>query len=202
MRRLVFVEAGCLLDTWTMATRLVRTVRATDPSSAIRVIEAESARGSDPLAVHQLLWALLGDFCYASLPHSGCIDRIDALGRTAARVVRQHHRVGDTIVVVADLLPVFASAMKTHLRVDQVVCGAAPDGQLTDGFPGILLGSAAREAAERVARQESVALADCVTYGRAPRDRELLRIGEGIRIDYAGGLWPLAAIDHGHRAAS
>lgn len=194
-RRLVFVESGCLLDTWSMATELVRAVAAdagTDRSRDLRGLDAESARGTDPVAVHRALWSLVaGHRCRTP---AGCIDRTDALGRSAARVLRGHRRAGDTVVVVSDLIPVFGPLLTGHLRVGRVVCGT-PDvdgnGRLPDGFPGVLLGAAAARAVERVARAESIPPADCIAYGRYPRDRDLLAaVGHAVHIDHRGRLHP------------
>lgn len=198
MGRLVFVEAGCLVDTWTMATRLVRSVGRRGVPDAVAVLEAEAARGTDPAAVHRALWALLGGCVYGSLaePSSGatvsCVDRDDALGRAARRALSWHRRVGDRIVVVCDLMPMFVRPLMERLAVDRVLCGRPPvdaAGRLDFGYPDILLGAAAARAAEQAARHESVELADCVAYGRDHRDRELLDVvGHAVRIGYDGEL--------------
>lgn len=195
MRRLVFIESSCLLDTWSMAKELVGAIArdsGVDRSGALRVLDAESARGVDPAAVHRALWNLIAG--YRCRPRAGCIDRTDPLGRTASRVLRDHRRAGDTVVVVSDLIPAFGPLLTEHLRVERVVCGAPDvdvDGRLAGGFPGILMGAAAARAAEQVARAESVAPADCVVYGRYPRDRDLLdAVGHAVYIDYEGLLQP------------
>lgn len=202
MRQLVFVESGCLVDAWSMATRLVRSLAPA--SDAVRALDAEAARGTDPVAVAQALWGLLAGTHYRRISElawaSSCVERADPLGRAAARLVRDHRRAGDTVVVVSDLVPAFAQPLAEHLGVHRVVCGPAPvdpDGRMAGGFPGILLGPAAGMAAELVAGQESVAPARCVAYGRDPRDGDLLRaVGHGVRIDYGGALHSL------HRVAT
>lgn len=199
VHRLVFVESSCLVDTWSMLTGLVRAARRDSGGrAAIGALEAEAARGTDLTAVHRALWDLLGGYDYSDLstlagtPACGGADRVDALGRSAARAVRWHRRVGDTIIVVSDLMPLFAGPLVEHLRVDRVVCGAPPvdpAGRLAGGYPDILLGPAAGAAAQRVAAQESVPLADCVAYGREPRDNDLLEtVGNAVRIGYDGAL--------------
>lgn len=197
MGRLVFVESSCLVDTWSMATRLIGTVRGSGSTDAIRVLEAESARGTDPVSVHRALWGLLDGYDHPRPAErrcgtSSCIDRTDALGRAAMRALRWHRRAGDRIVVVSDLMPAFAPALMDHLHVDRVLCGRPPldeAGRPTAGSPDVLLGAAAARAAELTARQESVPLADCVAYGREPRDRDLLRVvGHPVRIGYYGEL--------------
>lgn len=195
MRRLVFIESSCLLDTWSMAKELVGAIArdsGADRSGAMRVLDAEAARGTDLAAVHRALWSLIAGYRWR--PPARCIDRTDPLGRTASRVLSGHRRAGDTVVVVSDLIPAFGPLLTEHLRVERVVCGAPDvdaDGRLAGGFPGILLGAAAAGAAERVARAESVAPADCVVYGRYPRDRDLLdAVGHAVYIDYEGHLHP------------
>lgn len=199
MRRLVFIESSCLLDTWSMAKELVGAITrdsGVDRSGDLRVLDAESARGADPAAVHRALWNLIAG--YRCRPGAGCIDRTDPLGRTASRVLRGHRRAGDTVVVVSDLIPVFGPLLAEHLRVQRVLCGTPDvdgDGRVADGFPGILLGAAAARAAERVARAESVGPADCVAYGRHPRDRDLLdAVGHAVYIDYEGHLHPQSGL--------
>ncbi len=211
MRRLVFIESSTLLDTWSMAKELVGAIArdcGTDRSGALRELDAESARGADPTAVHRALWNLVAG--HRPRRPAGCIDRTDPLGRTAARVLRCHRRAGNTVVVVSDLIPVFGPLLTEHLQVDRVVCGTPGGGG--DPADGILLGAAAAQAAERVARAGSVAPADCVAYGRFPRDRDLLdAVGHAVRIDYEGRLHPqprrlagmpaLAGEDREHPAA-
>ncbi len=201
MSRLVFVESSCLVDTWTMATRLVRSVRRCGAPDAIGVLEAESARGTDLVSVHRALWALLDGYDYRTLaelpacPAVSCLDRDDTLGRAAVRALRWHRRVGDRIVVVSDLMALFARPLQEHLHVDRVLCGGVPvdAGGRAAGRAEVLLGAAAAQAVELAAVQESVALADCVAYGRDPRDRELLGVvGHGVRIGYDGELRPPA----------
>lgn len=195
MRRLVFVESSCLVDTWSMAKHLVATLageRGVDRSGALVALDAEAARGTDPASVHRALWSLVAGYRCPS--PAGCIDRTDPLGRTASRLVRDHRRAGDTVVVVSELLPVFGPLLAEHLGVRRVVCGAPPvdaDGRLADGFPGILLGPAAARAVERVVRGESADPADCVAYGRHPRDRDLLAaVGHAVHLGYDGHLHP------------
>ncbi len=196
MGRLVFVECSCLLDTWTMATRLVRSVRGPGRPDGVGVLEAEAARGTDLVSVHRALWGLLAGYDYRALTGLSagacCTDRADVLGRAATRALRWHRRAGDTIVVVSDLMPLFIPPITEHLRVDLVLCGSPPvnqDGRLAPGYPDLLLGIAAAQAAEREARREGVPLADCVAYGRDPRDRELLdAVGHPVRIGYDGEL--------------
>jgi phosphoserine phosphatase len=192
VRRLVFIESSCLLDTWSMAKELVAAIArdsGTDRSRELRVLDA---RGTDPAALHRALWGLVAG--YRCRPRAGCIDRIDALGRTASRVLHGHRRAGDTVVVVSDLIPVFGPLLKEHLQVQRVVCGTPQldgDDRLVDGFTDVLLGAAAARAAELVARAESVAPVDCIAYGRHPRDLGLLdAVGHAVHIDYEGHLHP------------
>lgn len=129
-------------------------------------LDAEAARGTDPASVHRALWSLLAG--HRCLPRAGCIDRTDPLGRTASRVLRDHRRAGDTVVVVSDLIGEFGPLLAEHLQVQRVVCGAPDvdgDDRWAGGFAGILLSAVAAQAAERVAQSAPPAVA---SVGRAP----------------------------------
>lgn len=184
-RHAVFLAGSCLLETWPMAKDLVRAAAVgggPEPERRLRALDAESMRGTDPLAVRRALWAGLAGSSYQRVEElvGGCagqpVDRVDEIGVRARRILAAHRAAGDTIVVVADLPSFFAGSVARHLQVEHVLCGE-PDvdssGTLT-GFTDILLGAAAARTLVRQARRLAVVLERCSAYGCLPGDSMLL----------------------------